>query len=235
MNPHRHHIQSSVLAGISGIRHGFGTKMENVPCTLDPEWTLAHPSWKQVHGISRCEITDSRQNCGDVDALHTRKRGLPVAVVTADCVPVLLAKRNAGAIAAIHAGWRGTLADAVLETWKHFAIGGEKPSNWVAAIGPAIGPCCYEVSEELIRDFEQKKSKLSPTLISPSYRKLDLPGIHHAELTALGFAEVDMIRMCTRCHRSSGEFTFQSYRRDQNKERQYSGLLIVQNQSLGAS
>jgi polyphenol oxidase len=227
MIPHSDHVQSQVLALIPGIRHGFGTQKENIPCTLDPEWTGAHPSWKQVHGVAHCEVRDERQICGDVDALHTRAIGIPVAVVTADCVPILLAKKNGQAIAAIHAGWRGTLAGAVLETWKHFAATGEKTSDWVAAIGPAIGPCCYEVSEELIQDFQQKKSALSPSLISPSFRKLDLPAIHQAELAQLGFSEVDLIRMCTRCQkRDDGGFMFQSYRRDQNKDRQYSGLVI---------
>jgi YfiH family protein len=227
MIPHFDHVQSKVLAAIPGIRHGFGTQKENVPCTLGPEWTQAHPTWKQVHGVSHSEVTDERQFCGDVDALHTKKAGIPIAVVTADCVPILLAKKNAGAIAAIHAGWRGTLAGAVLETWKHFAAAGEKTSDWVAAIGPAIGPCCYEVSEELIQDFQQKKSALPHDLISPSFRKLDLPAIHQAELTQLGFSEVDLIRMCTRCNQETGgAFTFQSYRRDQNKDRQYSGLII---------
>jgi polyphenol oxidase len=224
MIPHIDHIESETLSLIPGIRHGFGTQKENVPCALDPEWTRAHPNWKQVHGTSHCEVTIANQQCGEVDALITRTKGLPVAVMGADCVPILFAKKNALAVAAIHAGWRGTLAGAVLETWKVFASEGEKPSDWVAAIGPAIGPCCYEVSEELITDFTQKKSALSPTLISPTYRKLDLPGIHQAELTQLGFSEVDLIRMCTRCHTSP---SFQSFRRDQNKDRQYSGLVII--------
>jgi len=224
MIPHIDHIESKTLSLIPGIRHGFGTLKENVPCPLDPEWTGAHPNWKQVHGTSHCEVTGPKQQCGEVDALITRTKSVPIAVMGADCVPILLAKKNGKAVAAIHAGWRGTLAGAVLETWKVFASEGENTSDWVAAIGPAIGPCCYEVSEELIADFAQKKSALSPTLISPTFRKLDLPGIHQAELTQLGFSEVDLIRMCTRCHTSPA---FQSFRRDQNKDRQYSGLVII--------
>jgi YfiH family protein len=220
------HITSKVLSSIPGIKHGFGTRSEPVPSTLDPEWSNAHPSWKQVHGVRFQEVTDSHQQCGEIDALFTRRRGIPIAIVTADCVPVLLAKKDGSAAAAIHAGWRGTLAGAVRQTWKHFADDGEKASNWVAAIGPAIGPCCYEVSEELIQEFREKKSTLPGDLISPSFRKLDLPAIHETELRDLGYAKIDLIRMCTRCQGGLEHPVFHSYRRDQNKDRQYSGLVL---------
>ena len=88
------------------------------------------------------------------DAAITNRRGLVLAVQTADCVPILLADPKKRAIAAIHAGWRGTLARIVAKTigamQMHFA---SDPRDLLAAIGPCIGPCCYEVGTEVATQF----------------------------------------------------------------------------------
>jgi YfiH family protein len=77
-----------------------------------------------------------------------------VAVRAADCVPLLLADARTGVVAAVHAGWRGTAAGAAVAAVQ--ALGeqfGSRPSDLVAAIGPSIGPCCYEVGTELVDAF----------------------------------------------------------------------------------
>ncbi len=88
------------------------------------------------------------------DASMTRTRGLLLAVQTADCVPILLADTQNRAIAAVHAGWRGTLARIVSKTigqmQMHF---GTRPNDVVATLGPAIGRCCYEVGLEVVQQF----------------------------------------------------------------------------------
>jgi purine-nucleoside/S-methyl-5'-thioadenosine phosphorylase / adenosine deaminase len=88
------------------------------------------------------------------DASITNRPGLLLAIQTADCVPILLVDPQKRAIAAIHAGWRGTLARIAAKTigamQMHF---GTKPSNLLAAIGPSIGPCCYEVGTEVATQF----------------------------------------------------------------------------------
>lgn len=98
------------------------------------------------------------------DAAITNRPGLLLAVQTADCVPILLADTKKRAIAAIHAGWRGTLARIVTKTigamHMHF---GSNPRDLLAAIGPCIGPCCYEVGTEVATQF------LSQFSDSPSY------------------------------------------------------------------
>jgi YfiH family protein len=217
------HLKSEVLSGIQGLSHGFGTVSETVPTSLEPFWTKAHPSWKQVHGVHHVEVRDPLQGCGEADALVTFQNGIPVAVVTADCVPVLLARQSGGACAAIHAGWRGTFSGAVEEMLKFLQSRGENLSDWVSAIGPAIGPCCYEVSEELVSDFQRKFEALPPSLISPAFRRLDLPAIHEARLRSAGLKQVELIRACTQC--SAGPL-FHSFRREKNKNRQYSGLVF---------
>ncbi|MFA6451299.1 MAG: peptidoglycan editing factor PgeF [bacterium] len=85
------------------------------------------------------------------DALITGLRGVPLGVTTADCVPVLLADPTAKAAAAVHAGWRGTVAGIVANTIEGMKRNfGSAPQNISAFLGPAIGPCCYEVGDDLL-------------------------------------------------------------------------------------
>ncbi len=90
----------------------------------------------------------------EADALIGDDPGSALAVMTADCVPLLLADQRTGAVAAVHAGWRGTAAKIVGEalTAMQRAFGTD-PANLIAVIGPAIRPCCYEVGTELVDAF----------------------------------------------------------------------------------
>lgn len=219
------HLKSELLSRVPGIMHGFGSADEEVPATLAREWSLKRPRWKQVHGVAVAEVLEAGQGCGEVDALWTRKLGLPIAVVSADCVPVLLARRDGRAVAAVHAGWRGTRARIFRALFENLIVGDEKPGDWIAAIGPAIGPCCYEVSEELARDFASSFSSFSGAV--PSHRRLDLPAINAAELQAIGLCEVELNRACTRCLLdASGRPLYHSYRREGGGTRQYSMIGI---------
>lgn len=226
-------VVSALLSAVKGIRHGFGDRREPVPESLRELWESARPQWKQVHGIACAEVTRASQPCGEIDSLWTRASGVPIAIVTADCVPILLARRDGGAVAAIHAGWRGTRARILRALWNELAARGERPADWVAAIGPAIGPCCYEVSEELAADFEKEFAGMDGGPAVPRHRMLDLPAINRSELLAIGLREVDLIRACTRCSiLASGtisggdaEPAYHSYRREGGGTRQYSMIL----------
>ena len=88
------------------------------------------------------------------DALATRRRGLLVSVQTADCVPILLADTRKRVVAAIHAGWRGTAARVAQKTVGDLRVHfGARPEDVIAAIGPAIGGCCYEVGPDVAHEF----------------------------------------------------------------------------------
>ncbi len=88
------------------------------------------------------------------DALATRTPGLLLGVQTADCVPILLADTRQRAVAAIHSGWRGTLARIVVKALGRMRMEfGTRPRDVVAALGPAIGRCCYEVGPEVAQAF----------------------------------------------------------------------------------
>jgi len=89
------------------------------------------------------------------DALFTREPGVLLVVQTADCVPILFADKKNRAIAAIHSGWRGTLARIAVKTLGRMKMEfGTEPEDVIAAIGPAIGRCCYEVGSEVASDFD---------------------------------------------------------------------------------
>ena len=111
---------------------------------------------RQVHGaaVRVVRTGDLDAPVPDADAVVTNVAGLAVAVVAADCVPVLLADPRTGAVAAVHAGWRGTAAQVVAAAVRAMAQEfGVRADTLVAAIGPSIGACCYEVGEELLSAF----------------------------------------------------------------------------------
>lgn len=117
---------------------------------------------KQVHGnavrvLSRgTPQDDDAEARPDGDAVVSNIPGLILAVLVADCVPIIVADRDSGAAGAIHAGWRGTCARvgpaAVEQMRRHF---GTEPSDLTVAIGPSVGPEHYEVGEQLIEAFQQ--------------------------------------------------------------------------------
>jgi purine-nucleoside/S-methyl-5'-thioadenosine phosphorylase / adenosine deaminase len=93
------------------------------------------------------------------DALVTRDRGILIAVQTADCIPILLADTKNRAVAAIHSGWRGTLGRIAEKTLGRMRMDfGTDPEDVIAAIGPGIGRCCYEVGSDVAREFNSQFS-----------------------------------------------------------------------------
>ncbi|MBI2712548.1 MAG: polyphenol oxidase family protein [Bdellovibrio sp.] len=226
-------VLSKTLSKIQGLKHGFGTFEEKGITSLQEFWP-ALPRWNQVHGVSWADLVRPNQDCGEVDALISETPGIPVTVRTGDCVPILLAHKDAKCIAAIHAGWKGTRDRIVPRVWSELERRGHQAKDWVGVVGPAIGPCCYQVSEELAESFKTQFRHFDSNLIIPRPRQLDLPYIHLEGLKELGLGEVECLRYCTFC---STEPRFHSARRTQKfgkpassgeyLDRQYSGLVIL--------
>ena len=111
----------------------------------------------QVHGAGVCVIRKGSLPPGstpEADVLVSDAPDVAIAVRAADCVPLLMADRATGAVAAVHAGWRGTAARACVAALSAMQREfGTHPKDIVAAIGPSIGPCCYEVGSELVDAF----------------------------------------------------------------------------------
>jgi YfiH family protein len=181
---------------------GPGSEREEVLHRIEPG---APPvAWaKQIH--SAIPLPARPGHCGEGDALFTREPGLALSVVTADCVPVLLAGPEG--VAAVHAGWRGIVGGVVAATIEA-AVG--RPQEWTAWIGPAIGPCCYEVGEDVAARVTDA-SHPGVAVPGPGERPhLDLQAAVRHQLEAAGLGEVIAISHCTRCD----EEKLWSYRRE---------------------
>jgi polyphenol oxidase len=178
-------LQASALAGIPWLLHGFSTRPggvsdlrgERVLNLGFAEWdtnenvlknrsrfqsalgaeNLALVALSQIHSdvVQLFDVPSAAPCRGD--ALTTNRSGLLLAVQTADCVPILLVDPRNRAIAAVHAGWRGTLQRIVAKTigkmHMHF---GTRPDDLLASIGPSIGGCCYEVGAEVAAAFQSQ-------------------------------------------------------------------------------
>jgi polyphenol oxidase len=108
------------------------------------------------------------QEAAQGDALITREPGIVLAIQTADCIPILLADTKTRAVAAIHSGWRGTLARIALKTLGRMQMEfGTRPRDVIAALGPGIGRCCYRVGPSVVADFDAKFSKASDWFDGP--------------------------------------------------------------------
>jgi YfiH family protein len=102
------------------------------------------------------------------DALITREPGVLLSVQTADCIPILLADTKQRAIAAIHSGWRGTARRIAEKTLGRMQMEfGTRPQDVIAALGPGIGGCCYEVGHEVVKEFTAKFSNASEWFTGP--------------------------------------------------------------------
>lgn len=199
------------LLGALGVRHGFG--LRDVPPPADVVRPL------QVHGIAVARTKDGSAEPGEADVIISSDTSCPVGVVTADCVPVLVASADGGAVAAIHAGWRG-LAAGVVEsgiTALRRVAGAELAL--VAVMGPHIGPCCYEVDEPVLGPLRERfgdsvdaaARPVGPA--RPGHWMLDLGFLVALDLARAGVAEPNRGRIrdgCTFCNPQ----WFHSYRRD---------------------
>jgi len=188
---------SPILEDLKWLEHGFGTRQSAV--FPDQLATL-----RQVHSAMPL-VADEPGCAGEGDALMTNRRGLAVSVRTADCLPILIADPQARVVAAIHAGWRGTAAGIVRRTVEEMTGKfGTDPSGLRAAIGPGIGVCCYQVGDEVARQFG-----LSGPIL------LDLAAENRRQLVEAGLAgaHIDLLNRCTFCDPAR----FHSYRRDKDR------------------
>ncbi len=161
------------------------------------------------------------------DMLLTNVPGIAVGVETADCVPILLVDPATPAVAAIHAGWRSTVKKIVhkaVRTMQHHF--GSEPSRMIAAIGPAIGPECYEVDEPvmgLVRDAFSFWQEAAAARTNGRW-SLDLAQLNRIELMQAGLMErnVQAAEMCTSCRRD----LFYSFRAEGRTGRMLSVIMI---------
>lgn len=174
---------------------------------------------KQVHGDTIVEVRDPKlKETGEADAMVTKETGIYLGALTADCVPILLIAPHYGIAAAVHAGWRGTLAGIAAKTVERLGkMYGVSCTELQAALGPAIGPCCYEVKDDVTRPLLEQWHELAAASLQSKAGKsfLDLRGLNANILHNAGLpkAQIFQIGPCTSC--ASDDFF--SYRRQGNQ------------------
>jgi YfiH family protein len=199
------------------------------------QWELAG-CW-QVHGadvrvVQTAEEAKPAENeLGDTifcDVIVSGAEGVLAAVKTADCVPILLGDPVSGAFAAVHAGWRGTLAGAVVVGVDRLAKEYEaKPEDLRVAIGASAGPCCYEVGSEVIEAFMKRFAdgeKLF-TETRPGHALVDLLKANRDQLESAGVLpeRIHTAPICTMCRTD----LFFSYRKEKSLHGKVGRLMAV--------
>jgi polyphenol oxidase len=192
---------------IPGLVHGFGRRDNDTARELLSSGRLF--LLKQVHGTALA--APPWEAPPEADASATSAGGQILGIKTADCLPLLFVDPARRIAAAAHAGWRGTAAGVALRVLDWLGRQGVHPSGIQVALGPCIGPCCYEVGDELRAHFAAKDG---PFFTPGAHGKphLDLRGVNEAQLVAAGVAPANIVRVndCTRCHPQQ----YYSYRRE---------------------
>ena len=165
---------------------------------------------KQVHGSAVRVVTKAdRHVCMstvpyEADGLVTNERGLPIMCFIADCVPALLCDREHSVIAAVHGGWRSAVADILGETVKKMCALGARPENIHAAMGAAIGRCCFETDDDVPQAVEKYLSGQTGGRFdrrADGKTMVDLRAANAVRLRQLGLKaeNIDISPECTMC------------------------------------
>ena len=198
-------LTSDLLNQFAWLDHGFGTRQ-------GPTTQQGMVGLKQIHSnlVLAADSGPSAdagvQVLGEADALITDCPSVTVSIRTADCLPILLVDPQRHAVAAIHAGWRGTVTEIAAHTVERMRQRyGTHPADLYAAIGPGIGKCCYEVSEDVASQFGEAvdgAGKARLDLADENLRRLIHAGVRRDQ--------VDILTQCTFCNAER----FYSYRRE---------------------
>lgn len=181
--------------------HGFGTVNAN---------PTADVTLRQIHSNHVLNATGLKDREAEGDALVSDQVGVSIAVRTADCVPILLLDSSRRAVAAVHAGWRGTVAEVVKCTVQQMSRDfSTKPADLFAAIGPCIRGCCYDVGEDVARQFVSIFPEWGADCLP---RKIDLADANRRQMETAGIAPDRIFDSCF-CTMHQAE-QFYSYRRE---------------------
>lgn len=168
---------------------------------------------KHVHGTSVWRVGEPQPDPPEFDGLVTAEVGPVLGAFAADCIPILFCDPDARVIGACHAGWRGTVAGVARNVVGRMAELGARPAAIRVALGPSIGPCCFEVGPEVVAAFRAAFGDLAGMVVrGPAKDHIDLRVASRAVLAGAGVTadHIDAAPPCTRCNPER----FFSYRRD---------------------
>lgn len=223
-------LQADSWSSIPGLIHGFTARAGGVstgalaslnlsfqvddrPEAVEQNWSrlreavgrrVTFARMRQVHGTDVAHVSASSDSLPTADALASASPGVALAVLTADCVPILLVDPVSRAVAAVHAGWRGSAgriaAAAVTRLVEDFAAA---PERIRALLGPSIDECCYEVGSDVVDAFAAVwgRRPRSCSAAGEARARLDLRDANAEVLLDAGLADdhIERIGPCTRC------------------------------------
>jgi YfiH family protein len=233
-------IYRSPLLDVPGVRHGFpergggvssgpraslnlGYRWGDEPANVDENRrrVAAHEGYppealqvtKHVHGTAVWQVGEPLPEPPEFDGLVTDRVGPVLGAFAADCVPMLFADPDARVIGACHAGWRGMVAGVATRVVERMTALGAAPARIRVALGPSIGPCCFEVGPEVVAAFRAELGEVSGLVVAgPVKDHISLRVAAQAILARAGLRAdlIDAAPPCTRCTPDR----FFSYRRD---------------------
>jgi purine-nucleoside/S-methyl-5'-thioadenosine phosphorylase / adenosine deaminase len=230
-------IEVPILASVPGLLHGFTVKGSNTASAIAESAGREVPlvTLRQVHGAVVRVVEPIDRPGGAVaparqegDALIVRGAGLAAGVWVADCLPILICDERTRTAAAVHAGWRGTVAGVV-----GAAIGamqtrfGADPSRFRLAMGPAIGPCCFEVGDEVVEALLHARPEAAASVVPGARKRIDLVQENRRQARAAGVPDEAMQAsgLCTRCLPD----LLESYRREGAGAGRMAGVIAWRN------
>jgi YfiH family protein len=190
----------------------------------------------QVHGRDVAAVGGDEDRdavlAREADVVVTKAAGIACGVKVADCVPVLVGDRVSGAVAAIHSGWQGTVADVVGAGVAALRRELGRDVDLVAAIGPHIEACCFEVGDDVAAKLAACAPGASVVRADRPRPHVDLRSIVRAQLRAAGLDDgaIDDVAGCTKCDASR----FFSYRRDREKSGRLLSAIVARGAPSGA-
>lgn len=229
---------SKALEAVPNIKHGFFTtegSFDAVATKLGAEQLVrVH----QVHSPDVVTVPAQAWSLDDLpkaDALVSVTTGQALAIVTADCGPILFADPVAGVLGAAHAGWRGALAGVIENTVAEMKRLGAKPDNMISVLGPSIHQDSYQVGAEVAEAFtsvdETNALYFRPdpegTADAPKYR-FDLPRFTVGRLSALGIGVIDWVAQDTYTDALFSSYRRATHQKSDRKGRQFSVITRVE-------
>ena len=226
-------LELRLLAAVPGLAHAFTLRGADPRAALREAVGSEPPlrTLRQVHGAA-VHVVDAPGDgplagpagAAEGDALATRARGVAVAVFVADCLPILACDPIGGAIAAVHAGWRGTVRGVLGEALRALRERlGARMEDVRVGLGPGIGPCCFEVGEEVVDSLLRFDPAAAGCVRRAGPRpSVDLAEANRRQAAAAGVRaeHIESAEWCTRC---SPELA--SYRRDGERAGRMAGVI----------
>ncbi len=227
----RRRIVLPILASVPGLVHAFTVKGSDPDDVLRAAAGTSLPfrTLKQVHGatvrtVGPPDSPSGSRDAAEGDALVTAATGLALGVYVADCVPILVCDERTRGLAAVHAGWRGTVAGVL-----RAAIGalrdrfGARPADLRLGFGPSIGACCFEVGDDVVDLLLRADPGAGACVLGTGRRRVDLVEANRRQALDCGVPadRIQATALCTRCR----DDLLESFRRGRGRAGRMAGLI----------